>query len=158
MASVVGCSFRKRRSFLRNPEGPNSLRIIPGRHGDSAERPRRSRCLGAQRRSAEATAQSAQEEAGAFLGAQRRSAEGVLLPPPAYHYLPETWPHVMYQYWGYYGPVLAAHVGSFHSGKRKRQVISDACTNCRRSKLKCDEEKPCQCVKQTSVWTGPRYN
>ena len=103
--------------------------------------------LGAQRRSAEATAQSAQEEAGAFLGAQRRSAEGVLLPPPAYHYLPEMWPRAMYQYWGYYGPVLAAHVGSFHSGKRKRQVISDACTNCRRSKLKCDEEKPCtRCI------------
>ena len=32
--------------------------------------------------------------------------------------------------------------------KRKRQTISDACAVCRRSKVKCDEEKPCQrCVK-----------
>eukprot|EP00802_Teleaulax_amphioxeia_P022211 Tamp_22634.p1 GENE.Tamp_22634~~Tamp_22634.p1 ORF type:complete len:323 (-),score=31.56 Tamp_22634:108-941(-) len=57
------------------------------------------------------------------------------------------WP-AMYQNWGYYGPMLAAHDGSFHSGKRKRQNISDACTSCRRSKVKCDEEKPCRrCVK-----------
>jgi len=32
--------------------------------------------------------------------------------------------------------------------KRKRHTISDACAVCRRSKVKCDEEKPCQrCVR-----------
>ena len=94
------------------------------------------------------TAQSAQED-GASPGAQCRSAEGAvsMLPPPVYHYAPGMWP-AMYQNWGYYGPMLAAHDGSFHSGKRKRQNISDACTSCRRSKVKCDEEKPCRrCVK-----------
>ena len=84
-------------------------------------------------------------------GAQQRStAEGaVMLPALVYNYLPGMWPpHAMFHNWGTYGPVLAAHDGSFYSGKRKRQNISDACASCRRSKVKCDEEKPCRrCVK-----------
>ena len=81
---------------------------------------------------------------------QRSTAEGaVMLPALVYNYLPGMWPpHAMFHNWGTYGPVLAAHDGSFYSGKRKPQNISDACASCRRSKVKCDEEKPCRrCVK-----------
>ena len=44
------------------------------------------------------------------------------------------------EFWG-----LAPQPASIdHPAKRKRQNISDACAACRRSKVKCDEDKPCR--------------
>ena len=43
--------------------------------------------------------------------------------------------------------ILSLSVAPAGGAKRKRNNISDACTACRRSKVKCDEAKPCtRCV------------
>lgn len=83
--------------------------------------------------------------------------------------------HAMYPNWGYFAPALMPEHDESIYGKRKRHNISDACAACRRyvlrfsnpppcwiylyisyahraacrrSKVKCDEEKPCKrCVK-----------
>lgn len=46
-------------------------------------------------------------------------------------------------YWGFYAQQPKAPVLEI-TAKRKRHNISDACAACRRSKVKCDELKPCR--------------
>jgi len=59
----------------------------------------------------------------------------------------ENGQHSMYPNWGCFAPALIEQNESIYS-KRKRHNISDACAAFRRSKVKCDEEKPYKrCVK-----------
>lgn len=52
----------------------------------------------------------------------------------------------MVDYWGFFSQpnMLPAEDLPSISAKRKRHNISDACAACRRSKVKCDELKPCR--------------